>query len=420
MTRVQRNKITAKKSSGGSRPKKILSSTASSSSATGSPPKKARISANSNTAEAQPTYPANSGIGLKPAHAVSPPDGPLIRKRKRADTVVHPEPSLVPTPELNIFTGGKLDIYAMSLTTLREALQPATSSRLNYTAFLRVIHEKQNQAHDNLKSGEVDIMIAFSASAVYGQGRMSSTMDGFSESTTGAKDQNDRTPYPIGLTAIQHVDALTFTPAEEDHFWPAVPKVSAGLYGVMKLLENSSGIKNVKGIFKMTTEPIYASGNDVVYAGFATLKVQHGHGPEMGGDPSSTGVFAFWAVPAKERTITLSGPGVASTSTGSRAVLTKQRTMKAIPLSGPGVTSTSASASASAVMPIPAIASGSSERISRRSADVHDHDGPAWYFGTRVAFGFNSYESLFLSDDDDDDEDEEGEDSRCHGYSYWM
>ncbi|KAF7305350.1 hypothetical protein HMN09_00786900 [Mycena chlorophos] len=109
--------------------------------------KRARTSTTTSSCVGPSSSFQDASVGLQPALALA--DGTVSRKRKRTDSIVD-DRGLRPTE--NVFTGGKLDIYAMSSITLRDALQPVTSSRLNYIALLRIIHEKHH-----LRSGEVDI-----------------------------------------------------------------------------------------------------------------------------------------------------------------------------------------------------------------------------------------------------------------------
>nr|GAT53561.1 predicted protein [Mycena chlorophos] len=273
--------------------------------------KRARTSTTTSSSVGPSNSFQDARVGLQPALALA--DETVSRKRKRTDSIVD-DRSLRPTE--NVFTGGKLDIYAMSSITLRDALKPVTSSRLNYITLLRIIHEKQTKPHDNLRSGEVDI--TFPSSRAHGLGHLSSKVDGFYETITS----DERTPFQLSLKAIQRVDKLVFGPVERRHFWPAVPENRAGLYGVIELSENVCGVKTATGIFKMTTEPVYANGRDALYAGLATLRVQYGPDPRRGGlAAGTTSTFAFWGVRAKEKGLALCPPPLLAfgrPSSGSR------------------------------------------------------------------------------------------------------
>ncbi|KAF7329249.1 hypothetical protein MKEN_00185700 [Mycena kentingensis (nom. inval.)] len=246
-------------------------------------------------------HPAKLNIALKPAVELQT-SGTSTRKRGGSNL-----DSVLATPaNVNDFISGRLELFAMSNEALRNAIQPPTSKRLNYTALLRLIREKPAA----FKAGELEVFFPPSDSpsgGFRGGGTLTSGMPGFCRTTI--QPTLSRTPYPIELTEMLHMDRLPYSTSEKALFWPestANRPLSPGFEGALRLAPGpaASSLKlreqDAVGRLLMNTRPVFGGGADAVYHGVAQFIVTVKHGPGELANLTSKGGFAFWAVRPKE------------------------------------------------------------------------------------------------------------------------
>nr|GAT53635.1 predicted protein [Mycena chlorophos] len=193
------------------------------------------------------------------------------------------------TTTMNTFQGGNLDLYAMALPFLRNALKPAGSTTSDYPALLKLIQSKQAKA-DN--TARLVLSLPTSGSGGMGYGRLASGAEGFCEPFEDA-------PFDVGIASLEHVDKVTFTAAQKRELWPAadVPEDGPGIQGTMVLIDKPCGVNSASGTFKMLLVPV-KDGMEM-WAGAASFQVKYGSLYQRKGFGRGTIVtFGFWAVPS--------------------------------------------------------------------------------------------------------------------------